>query len=129
MTQSRIIKNLKQVRKEAHAMLDNIEAVRGKRHAGLVLSLLHASAATEVMAVVLAHSNLDDAAKEAVADAICTSVHSLMTTMADVGGISGDELVEATQDADAISSSSTSLARQALEAGRNGQDFGGPTPH
>lgn len=121
-----VISNIHAVRAEAHEALDNMIAVKGKRHTALVKSFLLSSNMSEIFGLVVNTSDIGVEGKEILTDSFMRCVHGLIVGMAMAGDISDDDMTAAIHDAEAMDKSFTGLMRQAVSSGAQGKAFGDP---
>jgi hypothetical protein len=121
-----IAKNLKSVRAESHRMLANIKAVRGEKYHDAVHYLLVSTQVAETVSHLhgLASQVEPDVAK-ILAFAVSENLSSAATLALESIGLSDGEMQECLADAKRINESTYSLIESAIDAGRNGSNFGG----
>lgn len=117
------ISNIKAVRNEAHEALDNMIAVKGKKHTALVKAFLVSSNMTEVFGLVAHHADIDEGGKKVIQDVYLSCLHGLIVNLARAGEIGEEEMSDAIRDAEGMDKSFTHLMRKAVSAG---SAFGDP---
>ena len=119
------MKNILEVREEAHSMLDNIANVQGKRHAALVRGLLLSSQSVELVSFLL-HCGVpkDEEITKAIGDSFVNMLHGMLTSFVVAGQIPNEMVQGAMRDATSLDSSLSDLLKTAIKTAEAGKGFG-----
>lgn len=120
-----VFKNLRNVKREAKDILENVERVRGRRYKLLLNGMLLTSNLVEIFHAIERFDDAEDEIKERIRDAFFHCVHSQVSNFMEAAGASESEVEDLTKDAESIASSVHNLADQAFNAGLSGNLFGG----
>lgn len=120
------MKNLLEVREEAHSMLDNIARVKGKHHAALVRGLLLSSQSVELISFLL-HCGVpeDEEVAKTIGESFLSILHGMLTSFVIAGRIPNEMVHGALRDATSIDASLSGLLKTAIETAEDGRGFGG----
>lgn len=123
---SELMKNLGEVKQEAHSMLTTLEAVKGPHYAATVRSLLLIKQIAMIGSLLCDEASKVDKAKVAacaygLSESLCVVASSLQS----IGAITDEDWSAMTKDAIAMGDSVDGLIRTAVDTSNTGSGFGG----
>lgn len=127
MSVETLLGNLKEIRVDALDMIKNLEAVRGKKYALMVHSLLVARQLADIQSVALNIVNMNPPkeAVESIQEAMATCITQLLANVGRAGDVSPAELQEAMTQSEKMGDKFQSMIELAIKAERGGKAFGG----
>jgi hypothetical protein len=119
------MKNILEVREEAHVMLDNITKTQGRQHAALVRGLLLSSQSVQMVSFLL-HCGVpkDEEIAKTIGDSFMNMLHGMLTSFVVAGQIPDEVVRGAIRDADSLDSSLSDLLKTAIKTAEAGKGFG-----
>lgn len=125
MNTDQFVSNLTSVKEAARGIIENIEAVRGPKHAALTMSLVHSSMVTDVFCMLKQASRMSPDTLDMVSEVYLHHLHEMLRCLTSAGSISEKEVVEAIDEARSVENVVQSMARKALEMAEAGKSYGG----
>jgi hypothetical protein len=123
---SELIKNLGEVKEEAHSMLNTLRAVKGPAYAQTVHSLLLIKQVASISGMLCgAASKANKPLASVCGNSLSDALQVIASSLQEIGQISDEEWAALTKDAMAMSASVDGLLQVAVDTASTGSGFGG----
>ncbi len=120
MKKEHLKSNMKMVRQDVEAMLDNIESIKGLKHRRYVEHLLLANQVIEAAMVAITRIEDDPVLEVVLTNALHQNVSGMMTIYHASSGFTDEEMKGLMEDGDKVIANFKSSASAAVQASRKG---------